>query len=253
MEESSGQLLRRASSLTHQGNNNPWTHNSDLPKTLLYCTHDTSKITMMRSGSAMLTLLAVLFSSLLVQSTMAFGTTATRRAPFKMMPVATPTREKTDRKTGRKTGQDSDTSRRNSGPGEGFQWRRDGDLEYLLDSAESREDDDPFHILLMGATFDKPKITVPYVSSSLEYVLEMPPLEAEELTQFAHDEGMSCLGTWERKECLSLAKQIQMRDIVCRVVPYAEGGQRGWQAKDAGNAASSGSGASSSGASDSWN
>jgi ATP-dependent Clp protease adapter protein ClpS len=106
------------------------------------------------------------------------------------------------------------------------------DLEYLVDARSSREMDDPFHILLLGSTFDKPKITIPYVSSSLVYVLSMPLTEAVELSQFAHDEGMSCLGTWTREECLSLGKQLQVRDIVCRVVPYTDGGQRGWQAKD---------------------
>jgi hypothetical protein len=107
------------------------------------------------------------------------------------------------------------------------------DLEYLQDTAESREMEDPFHILLMGATFEKPKITVPYVAGSLEYVLNMPSTEATELAGFAEEEGMSCLGTWPREECLTLGKQLQVRDIVCRVVPYAQGGQRGWQAKDA--------------------
>lgn len=111
--------------------------------------------------------------------------------------------------------------------------RRDGPLEYLEDFEESREMDDPFHILLLASTFDKPKITVTYVSGSLEYVLDMPILEATELCKFAKDQGMSCLGTWTREECLKLGKQLQVRDIVCRVVPYCEGGQRGWQAKDA--------------------
>ena len=107
-----------------------------------------------------------------------------------------------------------------------------GDLEYLIDSDESREMEDPFHILLMGSTFEKPKVTVPYVSSTLEYVLTMPRNEATELSKFAKDEGMSCLGTWPREECLTLGKQLQVRDVVCRVVPYCAGGQRGWQAKD---------------------
>ena len=121
-----------------------------------------------------------------------------------------------------------------------------GDLEYLIDSAESREMEDPFHILLMGSTFEKPRITVKYVSGSLEYVLDMPRDEATELSQFAHDEGMSCLGTWPREECLSLGKQLQRRDLVCRVVPFVEGGQRGWQAKDANSSSGVGSSSGSS-------
>ncbi len=126
--------------------------------------------------------------------------------------------------------------------------RREGPLEYLQDDdLESRDMEDPFHILLMGSTFEKPKITVMYVSGSLEYVLDMPSTEAVELSKFAQENGLSCLGTWTREECLSLGKQLQVRDIVCRVVPFCEGGQRGWQAKDAStsNSGYAGSGASS--------
>lgn len=109
------------------------------------------------------------------------------------------------------------------------------DLEYNIDVKVSRLPEDPFHILLLGTTFDKPKITLPYVSSSLEYVLQMPSSEAFELSKFARDQGLSCLGTWTRVECVRLGRQLQRRDLVCRVVPYTVGGQRGWQAKDAGD------------------
>lgn len=115
--------------------------------------------------------------------------------------------------------------------------RKQGPLEYLEDMEESRELDDPFHILLLDKTFEKPKITVPYVAGSCEYVLDMPIDEATELTQAAYDNGMSCLGTWSREECLSLGKQLQVRDIVCRVVPFCPGGQRGWQANSSDDAA----------------
>jgi hypothetical protein len=141
-----------------------------------------------------------------------------------------PTKQRTNR--GRTSSDDKDEMNSASNGGDY------SDLEYLIDSAESREMEDPFHILLLGSTFEKPKITVSYVTGSLEYVLEMPFDEAKELSQFAADEGMSCLGTWPREECLSLGKQLQRRDIVCRVVPYAEGGQRGWQAKDTSSSAS---------------
>ena len=147
--------------------------------------------------------------------------------------VEAPTRPDTERKTSRKA------------PGDGYvnddidDSDEYGDLEYLIDSSESREMDDPFHILLMGSTFEKPKITVSYVSGSLEYVLGMPLDEAKELSFFAQEEGFSCLGTWSREECLSFGKQLQRRDIVCRVVPFAEGGQRGWQAKNAKDGVSS--------------
>jgi hypothetical protein len=111
--------------------------------------------------------------------------------------------------------------------------RNYSDLEYNIDLEVSRELKDPYHILLLGATFEKPKITIPYVSSSLEYVLNMPGTEAKDLSRFAREEGLSCLGTWTREECLGLGRKLQMRDIVCRVVPYTVGGQRGWQAKNA--------------------
>lgn len=111
--------------------------------------------------------------------------------------------------------------------------RSQGPLEWLEDAMESREMDDPYHILLLGQTFEKPKITVQYVAGALEYVLDMPLDMAKELSQFSHEHGMSCLGTWSREECLSLGRQLQIRDIVCRIVPYCEGGNRGWQAKDA--------------------
>uniref|UniRef100_A0A7R9WNG7 Uncharacterized protein n=1 Tax=Craspedostauros australis TaxID=1486917 RepID=A0A7R9WNG7_9STRA len=113
--------------------------------------------------------------------------------------------------------------------------RKQGPLEYLEDDPnESREIDDPFHILLLDQTYDKPKITVPYVTQSLEYVLDMPTEDASDHAQFCQDNGMSCLGTWSREECLNLGKQLQVRDLVCRVVPFCEGGQRPWQAsKDA--------------------
>ena len=166
--------------------------------------------------------------------TLAF--TADSSRPYSMSTVEAPTRERTDtdRQTRRKRG-GNDNENDLGDENENFQdaLRRQGPLEYLEDWNESREMDDPFHILLLDKTFEKPKITVPYVAGSLEYVLEMPPDEAVELTQFCHDNGMSCLGTWSREECLSLGKELQVRDIVCRVVPYAEGGQRGWQAKDA--------------------
>ena len=117
------------------------------------------------------------------------------------------------------------------------------DLEYMMDNQASRAWDDPFHILLLGQTFEKPKVTVPYVAGSLEYVLTMPRIEATELSRFAKAEGLACLGTWPREECLTLGRQLQVRDIECRVVPFCPGGQRGWQAKDSSSSNSAGAGA----------
>ena len=70
----------------------------------------------------------------------------------------------------------------------------------------------------------------------LTYTLEMPETDALEHAKFAREQGMSCLGTWRRKECLELGEKLQLRDIVCRVVPGAEGGGRPWQAKGASDA-----------------
>lgn len=171
-----------------------------------------------------------------------------KHQPVTMMPTTTaPPREKT--KTGRRTRRRRDDPfgtpyeregefDRSDRPSFGF--RADflggstkGKLEYLRDNAEvSCEDDDPFHIMLMGSTFDEPRVNVEYVSVSLSYVLDMPADEARDHSQFACDQGMSCLGTWPHKECLELGGKLQARDIVCRVVPYSEGSSNGWQAKN---------------------
>jgi ATP-dependent Clp protease adapter protein ClpS len=163
-------------------------------------------------------------------TTHTLASSSTSRTVLFLSRTATTVEELTRERTGRRTRSDPYS------PDEEYDEEDDDDttppLEYLQDSLTSREMDDPFHILLLGTTFEKPKVTVPYVSNSLEYVLSMPHGEAKELSQFAHDEGLSCLGTWTREECLTLGRQLQVRDIVCRVVPYTEGGQRGWQAKD---------------------
>ena len=156
-------------------------------------------------------------------------TTGDSRRPYSMSTVA-PTREDIKRKQ-KEDGDSLGDMKENFDNAV----RKQGPLEWLEDAMESREMDDPFHILLLAQTFEKPKITVPYVAGSLHYVLEMPLDEATELSKFSYENGMSCLGTWPREECLSLGRQLQVRDIVCRIVPYCEGGQRGWQAKDVGD------------------
>lgn len=166
-----------------------------------------------------------------------------------------PTRERTDRRTtttdpSRKNYDDDDYNNTYDDDDDDDYNNDDddqyGDLEYLMDSQASREMDDPFHILLLGSTFEKPKITIPYVASTLEYVVSMPRSDAVELSQFAKDQGLSCLGSWPREECLTLGKQLQVRDLECRVVPYCDGGQRGWQAKDVSSSSASSSSSSSS-------
>jgi Uncharacterized conserved protein len=121
-------------------------------------------------------------------------------------------------------------------------------LEYLEDEWSTRNPEDPFHILLLDTTFTKnERVTVSYVVGCLEYVLGMPSDEARELTEMAAVNGLSCLGTWEREECLSLGRQLQIRDLAVRVVPYCEGGMRGWQMKNADANAWSGAGSNGSG------
>jgi ATP-dependent Clp protease adapter protein ClpS len=151
--------------------------------------------------------------------------------------VEAPTRPDTD--VDRKTGPNKRDSNKKSRDDDDDD-DSTNDLEYYIDPSASREDNEPFHILLMGSiTYAKPKVTVPYVSTTLQYVLSMPPTDATELSQFAHDNDMSCLGTWTREQCLVYGKQLQRRDVICRVVPYCTGGQRGWQAKDASSLSSS--------------
>jgi hypothetical protein len=159
-------------------------------------------------------------------------TTADSSHPYEMSTVETPTREDVDRRT-RRRGNDGDDPLGDKEDNFEEALRSQGPLEWLEDETASREMDDPFHILLLGQTFEKPKITVTYVATSLTYVLGMSMDEATELSQFSYDNGISCLGTWPREECLSLGRELQVRDLVCRIVPYCEGGQRGWQAKDA--------------------
>lgn len=99
-----------------------------------------------------------------------------------------------------------------------------------MDKDASRGDKDPFHILLLGETFQQPRITIADVVIQLCYTLDMPEENAFEHAQFAKEQGLSCLGTWKREECLELGAKLRLRGIVCRVVPYAEGGRRSWQA-----------------------
>ena len=107
-------------------------------------------------------------------------------------------------------------------------------MEYLEDEWSTRNSDDPFHILLLDTTFTKSeRVTVNYVAGCLTFVLGIPDDEASELTKMAAANGFSCLGTWEREECLKLGKKLQVRDLAVRVVPYCEGGMRGWQMRNA--------------------
>lgn len=81
--------------------------------------------------------------------------------------IDAPTKEDVKRKTSRRGGDDGDLL---GDQEENFEdaVRKQGPLEWLEDMEVSRDMEDPFHILLLGQTFEKPKITVPYVASSLE-------------------------------------------------------------------------------------
>lgn len=148
--------------------------------------------------------------------------------PPLMSTTTAPPREKTKEKTTRKN-----KKRRSGNDDDSIRKYNDSPLEYLEDEFATRDPEDPYHILLLDDTFERNKrITTQYVSNSVSYVCDMPEEDAFELTSMAATNGMSCLGTWKREVCLSLGKKLQNMDIVCRVVPYCDGGSRSWQAKN---------------------
>mmetsp|Transcript_28110 Transcript_28110/g.76258 ORF Transcript_28110/g.76258 Transcript_28110/m.76258 type:complete len:209 (-) Transcript_28110:222-848(-) len=187
--------------------------------------------------SMLLVALAIAFQ---LPSSQAFhySTRQTKRTRLSATVIDAPTKEDLDRKVGRRSsrrGNDNDDLLGDAEENIEEALRKQGPLEYLEDNPdESRDMKDPFHIIILDQTFEKPKITIPYVASNLEYVLGMPLDDATDHSQWCYDNGLSCVGVWPREECLSLGRQLQLRDIVCRVVPFAEGGHRAWQAdKDA--------------------
>eukprot|EP00553_Chaetoceros_curvisetus_P009473 CAMPEP_0204623832 /NCGR_PEP_ID=MMETSP0717-20131115/9598_1 /ASSEMBLY_ACC=CAM_ASM_000666 /TAXON_ID=230516 /ORGANISM="Chaetoceros curvisetus" /LENGTH=200 /DNA_ID=CAMNT_0051639039 /DNA_START=23 /DNA_END=625 /DNA_ORIENTATION=- len=178
-------------------------------------------------------LLLGILSCLLQSSTVAFSvSTSGPSSTVQMSTTVAPPREKTDTDRQTRRGNDSD---RSDDPDAGeISKYNDAPLEYLEDEWATRGPEDPFHILLLDTTFTKnERVTISYVSGCLTYVLGMPQEEATELTSMCAANGLSCLGTWEREECLRLGRQLQIRDLCVRVVPFCEGGARGWQAKDA--------------------
>lgn len=160
-----------------------------------------------------------------------------RNTANRMSTVEAPTKERTQ--TEKRTRRQNDQSdKSNSKPSR----YNDVPLEYLEDEWSTRNPEDPFHILLLDTTFVNERISVSYVTGCLNYVLGMPEDEAQELTKMCAHNGMSCLGVWQREEALVLGRKLQVRDLAVRVVPFAEGGNRGWQAKDARDASYSSSG-----------
>jgi hypothetical protein len=87
--------------------------------------------------------------------------------------IDAPTKEKIDKNTRRGAGFDELNPLRE--PQEKFEnaLRKHGSLEWLEDLETSRDLEDPFHILLLGQTFEKPKISVSYVATSLECKLPL--------------------------------------------------------------------------------
>lgn len=92
--------------------------------------------------------------------------------------IDAPTKEDVDTKTRRRTG-GGDNGDFLGDQEENFEdaIRKQGPLEWLEDMEAARDMEDPFHILLLGQTFEKPKITVPYVASSLECKFAGPRLK----------------------------------------------------------------------------
>jgi ATP-dependent Clp protease adapter protein ClpS len=160
-----------------------------------------------------------------------------QNAVTRMSTVEAPTKERTqtDKRTRRQKDQND---KANAKPSR----YNDVPLEYLEDEWSARNPEDPFHILLLDTTFVNERISVSYVTGCLNYVLGMPEDEAQELTKMCAHNGMSCLGVWQREEALILGRKLQVRDLAVRVVPFAEGGNRGWQAKDAKDASYSSGG-----------
>jgi len=156
-----------------------------------------------------------------------------RRCATTMSTTIPGTKEKTKTGTRRDVGRGWGTKKsgKNKIQRKPFEWSRGGPLEYLIDDSASRSPEDPCHILLLDKTFDGDRITVDYVSSSLTYVIGIPGEESLELTEACVATGFSCLGTWSREECLFLGEKLRIRDVVCRIVPFVEGGSRSWQAK----------------------
>lgn len=197
-------------------------------------------------------LLFVLLLSTTATLTSAYSATPSRTAaaatPFgvasrtRMSTTIAPPETDTDKRIQRKSDGGGEDDQKESFSDEEI--RKKGPLEYLEDDPnEMRDPQDPFHILLLGETYLKPKVSVTYVSGALQFVLAMPYEDAADAAVFAKENGISCVGTWTREECLSLGKELQNRDLCVRVVPFVPGGQRGWQANkdaDAGKDASNG-------------
>lgn len=180
----------------------------------------------------------ILLSLLLIETTNGYSVVVNPNRVSLITASTTTAPPRTDKKTGSTKDKNKKSDWISPSPTDNIA----GKLEYLADDRSiSRLADDPFHIMLLGETFSEERssrITLNYVASSLEYVLGMPGNTALDHSNFAKENGLSCLGTWKREECLVLGSQLLVRDIVCRVVPYCDGAGgdvSGWQARDVTN------------------
>jgi hypothetical protein len=95
-------------------------------------------------------------------------------------------------------------------------------LEYLYEEIEGREDDAPFHILLLPSTFKDSRTSVDEVAFNCAHVLNIPYDQAYEMSMFAKYEAFSVLGAWSRKECIEMGELLKELNVECRLVPHEE-------------------------------
>jgi hypothetical protein len=95
-------------------------------------------------------------------------------------------------------------------------------LEYLHDGNEDCDDDAPYHMILMPSTYYNPETQIEHVASSCVEVLNIPYDKAHELSMFAKYESFSVLGTWKRKDCISMGETLRGIGVECRIVPQDE-------------------------------
>mmetsp|Transcript_18989 Transcript_18989/g.30853 ORF Transcript_18989/g.30853 Transcript_18989/m.30853 type:complete len:211 (-) Transcript_18989:156-788(-) len=96
------------------------------------------------------------------------------------------------------------------------------DLEWFQDE-ELRKDCVSWAILLLGSTFEKPRMTPEFAANSIMFVLNMAKEKAFELASLAEVDGMSVLGEWPREKALELGAQLKRMELNVRIVPGIKG------------------------------
>lgn len=66
-------------------------------------------------------------------------------------------------------------------------------------------------------------MSLEHAAESCTSILGIPSDKAQDLSLFAKHQGFSCLGTWTRKECLSMGEELLSQDLDCRVIPFNGG------------------------------